>query len=261
MENQELEILTDRIADLIINSKKLVIFTGAGHSTESGIPDFRSPGGIWEKFNPDEFTYQKYVSSAESRRKHWDMLRQGFLTQNAEPNDGHYAVAELDRLGKLDCVITQNVDSLHQKAGVPDSKVFELHGNMRRVICLSCNRRYEFEQIKARLDAGEESPDCEACGGILKPDAVFFGESLPVAVLEEASRRSMACDLFFVIGSSLVVYPAAYMPIYADQAGAALVIINLSSTPMDERATVVVRAKAGETMSSIVGKVKEKLGA
>ena len=260
MDSEEFESLTDEIADLIVSSEKIVVFTGAGHSTESGIPDFRSPGGIWDRFDPDEFTYQKYVSSDESRRKHWDMLRQGFLTINAEPNPGHYAVAGLDRLGKLDCVITQNVDGLHQEAGIPDNKVFELHGNMRRVLCLSCGRYYPFEQIKTRLDAGEESPDCEVCGGILKPDSVFFGESLPADVLEEASRRSMECDLFIVIGSSLVVYPAAYMPIYADQAGARLVIINLSSTPMDHRAAVVVGAKAGETMPVVLQKVKGKMG-
>jgi len=260
MKEQDIEAPTDRIADLIVKSKKLVVFTGAGHSTESGIPDFRSPGGIWDRFDPDEFTYQKYVSSAESRRKHWDLLRQGFLAINAEPNPGHYAIAELDRLGKLDCVITQNVDSLHQEAGVPDRKVFELHGNMRRVVCLSCGRSCPFDEIRARLDAGEENPDCAVCGGIIKPDSVFFGESLPVAVLEEASNRSMACDLFIVIGSSLVVYPAAYMPIYADQVGARLVIINLSPTPMDNRATVLVRAKAGETLPAVVQKVKERMG-
>ena len=256
-----LDSLIEKVADLIISAKKVVVFTGAGISTESGIPDFRSPGGIWEKHDPNDFTYQKFVSDPEARKRQWQMLKGGGLTAAAEPNPAHYAIAELDKLGKLDCVITQNVDNLHQKAGVPDNKVFELHGNMRRVICLSCDRCYEFEQTKTRLDAGEDSPDCEACGGILKPDAVFFGESLPVAVLEEASRRSMACDLFFVIGSSLVVYPAAYMPVYATEAGATLVIINLSATPMDGRAAVVVRAKAGETMTGVLKKVKEKLGA
>ena len=151
------------------------------------------------------------------------------------------------------------MDNLHQKAGVPDDKVFELHGNMQWVICLGCGKRYPFEQIKARLDAGEEIPDCEVCHGILKPNAVFFGESLPQKVLEEATHRSHECDLFIVIGSTLVVYPAAYMPMYAVDAKAKLVIINLSSTPMDRDAAVLIEAKAGEAMSVIIERVKEKI--
>jgi len=260
MEEQNLGALADRVADLIINARRIVVFTGAGISTESGIPDFRSPGGLWERFDPDEFTYHKFITSYESRRKHWQMLREGGLTTKAKPNPAHYAIAELDKLGKLDCVVTQNVDNLHQKAGVPDDKVFELHGNMQWAICLSCGRRYPFEQIKTRLDEGEETPDCEACHGILKPGVVFFGESLPEKVLKEATHRSHSCDLFIVIGSTLVVYPAAYMPVYAVDSGAKLVIINLSSTPMDEQATVLLRAKAGETMSEVLERVREKIG-
>ena len=260
MEEQDLDILADRVADLIINARKVVVFTGAGISTESGIPDFRSPGGIWDRFDPDDFTYQKFIGDPEARRKHWRMLQEGGLTTKAKPNPAHYAIAELDRLGKLDCVITQNVDSLHQKAGLPDSKVFELHGNMLWALCLSCGRRYPFEQVKTRLDQGEEAPDCEACHGLLKPDAVFFGESLPEKVLQEAASRSCSCDLFIVVGSTLVVYPAAYMPVYATDSGVRLVIINLSSTPMDHQATVLIRARAGETMSKVLQRVREKSG-
>jgi len=256
----DLDALADKVADLIIEAKKVVAFTGAGISTESGIPDFRSPGGIWDRFDPDDFTYQKFVRDPEARRKQWQMLREGGLTTKAKPNPAHYAIAELDRLGKLDCVITQNVDNLHQKAGVPASKVFELHGNMQWAVCLSCGRRYPFEQVKTRLDEGEKIPDCEMCHGILKPNAVFFGEPLPREVLEEATLRSSNCDLFIVIGSTLVVYPAAYMPMYAVNSRAKLVIINLSSTPMDEQANVLIRAKAGETMSKIIKRVKEKVG-
>ena len=184
---------------------------------------------------------------------------EGLLTTEAQPNPAHDAIAELDRLRKLDCVITQNVDNLHQKAGVPDDKVFELHGNMQWAVCLGCGRRYPFAQIKTRLDRGEEVPDCEVCHGILKPAVVFFGEPLPQEVLAEATRRSSNCDLFIVVGSTLVVYPAAYMPVYATRAGAGLVIINLSSTPMDQEATVLIRAKAGAAMSGIVERVREKL--
>ena len=260
MTEQNLDILAEKVAELIINAKKLVVFTGAGISTESGIPDFRSPGGIWSRFDPDDFTYQKFVADPESRRKQWQMLGEGHLTTLAEPNLAHYAIAELDELGRLDCVITQNVDNLHHKAGVPAEKVFELHGNAQQAVCLSCGQQYPFEQVKARLDKGEEIPDCEVCHGILKPSVVLFGEQLPYEVLTEASHRSSNCDLFIVIGSTLVVYPAAYMPIYAVQAGAKLVIINLSSTPMDSEASVLIRAKAGEAMSKILDKVKEKTG-
>ena len=260
LENQDLETLTDKVADLIIKSRKLVVFTGAGISTESGIPDFRSPGGIWDRFDPEDFTYQKFVSDLESRRRQWRMLREGVLTGAASPNPAHDAIAELNRLGRLDCVITQNIDNLHQKAGVPDDRVFELHGNMQWAVCLDCGRRYAFSEIKPRLEKGEEIPDCEACQGMLKPDIVMFGEQLPSQVLHEASQRAYGCDLFIVIGSTLVVYPAAYMPIYATSAGARLVIINLSSIPMDHQATVLIRAKAGETMSKIVQKVREKTG-
>lgn len=259
MEEQGWDILTTRLADLIIGAKRIVVFTGAGISTESGIPDFRSPGGIWERFDPDDFTYQKFVSDPECRRKQWQMLREGGLTTNAKPNLAHYAIAELDSLGKLDCVITQNVENLHQKAGVPDTRVFELHGNMQWAKCLNCGQRYPFEQIQAGVDKGEEVPDCPACHGILKPDAVFFGEPLPEKVLREATSRSRNCDLFVVIGSTLVIYPAAYMPVYAVESGAKLVIINLSSTPMDRQATVLIKAKAGETMSAVLKQVREKI--
>jgi NAD-dependent deacetylase len=258
LEEAKLDALAQEVAELIINAKKLVVFSGAGISTESGIPDFRSPGGIWSRFDPDDFTYQKFVADPESRRKQWRMLGEGHLTTQAQPNLAHYAVAELDEMGRLDCVITQNVDNLHQKAGVPAEKVFELHGNMQWAVCLSCGRRYPFERIKLRLDKGEEIPDCEACHGMLKPSAVFFGEQLPQDVLTEASRRASACDLFIVVGSTLVVYPAAQMPVYAVQAGARLVIINLSSTPMDGEAAVLINAKAGEAMSRIVEKVRQK---
>jgi len=259
LSGQTLDALALEAAALVAAAKKLVVFTGAGISTESGIPDFRSPGGIWSRFDPEDFTYQKFVADPEARRKQWRMLGEGHLTTNAEPNPAHYAIAELDRLGKLDCVITQNVDNLHHKAGVPAEKVFELHGNVQWAVCLSCGRRYPFEHIKARLEGGEEIPECEGCGGMLKPDAVLFGEALPQEVLQEASQRSSDCDLFIVVGSTLVVYPAAYMPLYAVRGGARLIIVNLSDTPMDAQAAVLIRAKAGEAMSRIVERVREKI--
>jgi NAD-dependent deacetylase len=260
LSEQNLDTLAEKVAELIVGAKKIVVFTGAGVSTESGIPDFRSPGGIWSRFDPDDFTYQKFVADPEARKKQWRMIGEGHLTHLAEPNAAHYAITELYKMGRLDCVITQNVDNLHQKAGVPAEMVFELHGNLQQAICLDCGKVYPFERIKARVDEGEEIPDCEECHGMLKPNAVLFGEALPQDVLEEASRRSSSCDLFIVIGSTLVVYPAAYMPIYAHQAGARLVIINLSTTPMDGEASVLITAKAGEAMSKVIDKLKEKTG-
>lgn len=259
MGKQDIDTLIDRLADLIVKAERVVVFTGAGISTESGIPDFRSPGGIWERFDPEDFTYQRLMSSPETRKQWWQIFQERGLTTDAEPNPAHLALAELDKLGELDCVITQNIDNLHQKGGLPNDKVFELHGNMGWIICLGCGRRYPTEQIRARLDEGEEIPECQSCHGILKPDIVLFGETLPEKVFEEATRRSSHADLFMVIGSTLIVYPAAYMPVYAVDSGAKLVIINLSSTPMDKQASVLIKAKAGETMSEVIQRVKEKL--
>jgi len=182
-------------------------------------------------------------------------VESGLLTE-AEPNPAHYAIAELYQLGKLDCVITQNIDNLHQKAGVPEDKVFELHGNTRWAVCLSCRRRFPMPEVLQKIKEGIEVPDCPDCQGILKPGAVFFGEALPQDTLQEATRRSQNCDLFVVIGSTLVIYPAAYMPTYAREAGARLAIINLTPTPLDHYATVVIRGGAGEIMSKVMGKVR-----
>ena len=254
----DLDSLVDKIADLILQSNRIVVFTGAGISTESGIPDFRGPGGIWSRYDPEDFTIQRFLSSSESRRKQWQMLTEGGLLADTEPNLAHHAIAELEKLGKLDCVITQNVDNLHQKAGNSPEKVFELHGNMRWVRCLSCDKLFPIDEILPRLEK-EAIPDCQFCHGILKPDAVFFGEALPQKTLNDAIHHSRNCDLLIVIGSTLVVYPAAYMPAYAKQAGAKLVIINIGSTPMDSQATVLIDGKAGETMSRVIEKVRGRL--
>jgi NAD-dependent deacetylase len=259
METKDIDYQTDVLAELILKAKKVVVFTGAGISTESGIPDFRSPGGIWSKYDPGEFTYQGFIADPETRKKQWKMMVESGFTKETEPNSAHYAIAELDRLGKLDCVITQNVDNLHQKAGVPDDKVFELHGNMQWVVCLSCHRRFPIEEALRRIREGEEIPDCPHCYGILKPDAVFFGEQLPQKTLMEATYHSQNCDLFIVIGSTLVVYPAAYMPMYAKNAGVMLAIINLTPTDFDQYATVVIQGKAGEIMSDVMEKVRDKI--
>jgi NAD-dependent deacetylase len=247
---------TEKLAQLIAQSTKIVVFTGAGISTESGIPDFRSPGGIWSRYDPEDFTIQKFLSGSAARKTIWKMSMKGGLLTEAKPNLAHYAIAELYQLGKLDCVITQNIDNLHQKAGVPGDRVFELHGNMERVVCLSCHRRFPMPEVLRKIEEGAVVPDCPECQGILKPDAVFFGEALPQETLQEAVRRAQNCDLLIVIGSTLVVYPAAYIPTYAREAGATLAIINLTTTPFDHYAEVVIRAKAGETMSKVVERVR-----
>jgi NAD-dependent deacetylase len=246
----------EQLAKLIIESKKTVVFTGAGISTESGIPDFRGPGGIWSRYDPEDFTIQKFLSSPAARKTIWKISTESGLLTEAEPNLAHYAIAELYQLGKLDCVITQNIDNLHQKAGVPEDNVFELHGNTQWALCLSCRRRFPMTEVLQKIKEGIEVPDCPDCHGILKPDAVLFGEMLPEETLREATRRSQNCELFIVIGSTLIVYPAAYMPTYAREAGAKLAIVNFTPTPLDHYAAVVIQGGAGEIMSRLVEKVR-----
>lgn len=247
----------ERAAEWLARSRFAVALTGAGLSTESGIPDFRSPGGLWDRYDPDDFTYQKFVADPKARRTMWRMIAEEFLT-DAQPNPAHLAIAELERLGKLDCVITQNVDDLHQRAGNSPERVFELHGNMKWAICLGCGQLFSMDHIRDRLEAGEETPDCEACHGMLKPAGVLFGETLPEKVLQGAIDHSRSCDLMFVIGSTLLVYPAAYMPVYAAQAGAKVVIVNLTPTPLDKMASLIIQGRAGGVMSQIVARVREK---
>jgi NAD-dependent deacetylase len=260
MKTQDTGALIEKAAEMIVGAHSLLVFTGAGISTESGIPDFRSPGGIWDRFDPDDFYIDRFLESERCRRLQWQIFGEGLLSNKAEPNLAHIAIAELHRMGRLDCVVTQNIDNLHQKAGVPDNKVFELHGNMRWAACLSCHRRYPFEEIVVRLEAGEEIPACTACGGMLKPDIVMFGEQLPADILQEAGQRASEADVCLVIGSTLVVYPAAYIPLYAVRAGARLILINLSKTPMDRQADILINAKAGEAMTAILEALKRYAG-
>jgi len=250
----------DVISDIVLQSKKIVVFTGAGISTESGISDFRSPGGIWSRFDPNELTYQKFMSSQEGKEKYWAFSKLSWPEMaKAKPNRGHYAIAELHQIGTLDCVITQNVDGLHQESGIPEEKVVELHGTSRWVICLECGRKYPREQIHSRLESGEKVPMCDTCGGIMKPATISFGQPMPERETHEAGVRAAACDLFLVAGSSLVVYPAAQMPLIAKENGAKLIIINLTPTPHDPYADVVVNEKTGQALSQIVSQIKAKL--
>jgi NAD-dependent deacetylase len=246
----------NKVVEMIAAAKKVVVFTGAGVSTESGIPDFRSPGGLWSRFDPDDFTIDKYLSSGQTRRKMWEVLLEGGLLRDAAPNPAHYAIAELEKMAKLISVITQNIDNLHQKSGNTPAIVRELHGNMKWVVCLGCHRRFPLEVITDHVSFKDSIPACKTCGGILKPDVIFFGEPLPEKTLRVAVKESQACDLFIVIGSSLVVYPAASLPLYAKRSGARIVIINLGPTEQDHMADVLINRLAGETMTRIMTGLK-----
>ncbi len=250
-----------QVAEWIVESKDVVVFVGAGLSTESGIPDFRSPGGVWDKYDPEDFYFQNFLSKESSREKYWQMATEMYDSmRDAKPNPGHLAIAELERLGKLDCLITQNIDGLHYKAGNSEAKVLELHGTAMYVTCLSCHARYERDDIQERIAKGDKAPRCDKCGGILKPATISFGQSMPEWETAEAGRRSEACDLFIVIGSSLVVHPAAYMPVMAKRAGAKLVIVNRDETACDSMADILLRGPAGPTMNAIIEHVKGMVG-
>ena len=250
----------EQVAGLILNAKRIVIFVGAGLSTESGIPDFRSPGGVWDKYDPEDFYFQNFLSSEASREKYWQMATEMYeAMRDAKPNQAHLAVAELEKLGKLDCLITQNIDGLHFKAGNSPEKVLELHGTAMFVTCLSCNKRYERDAIQGRIAKGEKAPRCDECAGLLKPATISFGQSMPEWETREAYERSATCDLFIVIGSSLVVQPAANMPVVAHRNGAKLVIVNRDETACDDIADIMIRDQAGSVMSSVLEGVRKAL--
>ncbi|MFZ5655199.1 MAG: SIR2 family NAD-dependent protein deacylase [Pseudomonadota bacterium] len=240
------------LAAWLAAAKNAVIFTGAGISTESGIPDFRSPGGIWSRHQPVMF--DDFLRSEEARRAAWrlkfaleEMLRE------AQPNRGHRAVAELVRRGSASLVVTQNIDGLHQAAGVPDDRVVELHGNTTYARCLDCGRHHDLAPIRAAFLRDETLPACRACGGLVKTATISFGQPMPVEAMARAEAASLACDLFLVLGSSLVVQPAAGFPLLAKRRGARLVIINRDPTPLDGEADLVLHAPIGITLGAAVG--------
>jgi NAD-dependent deacetylase len=249
----------DRAADLMATTGRVVVFTGAGVSTESGIPDFRSPTGLWARYDPDDFSFPNFMRSEEARRRYWTVGRELYASiRAAEPNAAHVAIVALERLGLLDSVITQNVDDLHQRAGTDPARVIELHGNATRVRCLECDRRFARDAIQARLVAGEAVPACESCGGTLKPMTVLFGEPMPAVAVQRAEERSRAAGCFLVVGSSLGVYPAAYMPSYAKESGASLVVVNLTPTRLDHIADVVLTGSAGPILTELVERVETR---
>ena len=241
----------ERLRSMIAEAKRGVVFTGAGISTESGIPDFRSPGGIWTKNQPIEF--QDFLASEEKRREAWRRLfnTEGVI-QKAEPNKGHLAVAELVRIGKVSSVITQNIDGLHHRAGVPYEKVIELHGNATYAKCLDCGRRYELDAIREAFKKNETLPVCKYCNGIIKTATISFGQAMPEEAMREAQQETLSCDLFLAIGSSLAVYPAAGFPELAKSNGARLVIINRDPTGLDSIADLVIHQSIGRVLSEAI---------
>lgn len=241
----------DELQRMIDESRRVVVFTGAGVSTESGIPDFRSPGGIWTKYQPIDF--REFISSDEARRETWRRkLAVDEAVSQAEPNRGHRAIARLVDKGKVSSVITQNIDGLHQRSGIPDEQIIELHGNGTYAACLECARRYELADMFAGFKVNEEPPVCE-CGGFIKSATISFGQPMPLEAMRRAQAESKSCDLFIAIGSSLVVYPAASFPAVAKQNGSRLVILNREPTDLDYLADLVLNLEIGPTLGDVTG--------
>ncbi len=237
---------------MIEQACRAVVFTGAGISTESGIPDYRSPGGIWMKQAPIYF--DEFLASEQARRETWRRrFEADAVLRAARPNRGHVAVAELVREGKVGAVITQNIDGLHQAAGVPAEQVIELHGNTTYATCLDCARRYEIDALRAAFERHGTAPRCDGCGGLVKTATISFGQPMPARAMQRAEQETLAADLFLAVGSSLVVYPAAGFPQLAKRNGAHLAIVNREPTGLDAIADLVVNAEIGVVLGTAVG--------
>ncbi len=253
MDKDPIDILAERIAQ----GGGTVAFTGAGISTESGIPDYRGAGGVWDRFQPVYF--DRFMKSREARIEYWRQkgeLYRGLV--EARPNPAHLALFRLHELGLLTAVITQNVDNLHQMSGLPADRVIELHGNTRRIRCMSCGRIHPEAESHRRVREGDLAPECD-CGGYLKPDTISFGQAMPAEEMGRAVALARESDLFLVVGSTLLVQPAASLPAHALDAGAFLGIINLSETPYDRRADVLIQGKAGEVLPRIAAAVASRV--
>ncbi len=240
-----------RLQDFVNDAAVVLPFTGAGISTECGIPDFRSPSGLWTKFQPIPF--DQFLASAEMRNESWRRrfaMEEQFST--ARPGRGHLALASLHRAGKIPAVITQNIDNLHQSSGFDPEKVVELHGNTTYATCLDCAQRYELGWVRERFKSDHRAPDCPVCGGYVKTATISFGQAMPEAAMRRAEQLTAACDLFMAIGSSLVVWPAAGFPLAAKRNGARLVIINRDSTEFDDVADLVIRADIGAALAPFI---------
>ncbi|TFG16056.1 MAG: NAD-dependent deacylase [Promethearchaeota archaeon] len=240
------------VAKIIKESNYIVVFTGAGISTESGIDDFRSEGGLWSRYDPA--IYASYYYFLDDPSKFWEMHNElEGLVANAKPNPAHYAIATLEKLGKVKAIITQNVDMLHQKAGSGSygAKIYELHGQYGTLECIKCKKEFHYEEIDTK---SVKFPVCK-CSGYIKPKVVLFGESLPMGIMEGAMNACRDCDCFLMVGSSLVVSPANFMPSIAKQSGARLIFINRESTIMDDLADIFLRGSASEMFTALMKKL------
>lgn len=244
----------DAAHELLRGKRKLLAFTGAGISTESGIPDFRGPNGVWTKVDPSEFTFDKYVRRSETRKQSWKMRTESGIFE-ATPNSAHRALVDLWTAGLLTAVVTQNIDGLHQAAGLPDELVVELHGNVRTVDCLECDASWPTAEVIGWVEAGNPDPHCPNCGGIIKVSVISFGQAMPVREVERASRLARECDAVLAIGSTLSVYPAAYVPIEAKESGAGYVIVNQGPTEQDHIADVIIAGPAGDMLPELVRRI------
>ncbi|MFL5625832.1 MAG: SIR2 family NAD-dependent protein deacylase [Ktedonobacteraceae bacterium] len=247
------ELVQDAV-ELLQQARQIVALTGAGISTESGIPDFRSPGSIWREVPP--VSYRDFISKPEARQQYWQ-TRRNLSTQvkAARPNAAHYALAELERKRVLSGLITQNFDGLHQEAGNAPENVIELHGTSRAAACTLCGRRSSISELQERVDAGEVDPRCPVCDGFLKAATILFGQRVPEAELTRAKELTATCDLFLVIGSSLKVVPASLLPRLALSRNVPIIIVNLEATSLDEVADVVIHAKAGLVLPQIMARL------
>jgi len=245
----------DRAIEVLATKESILVFTGAGISTESGIPDFRGPDGVWTRVDPADFTIDRYLSSSETRRRSW-LMRSASGVLEAEPNDGHHAISALWETGRMTGCVTQNIDGLHATAGLPREAIVELHGNARTTRCVTCQASLATNDVVARVAAGEPDPHCAECGGILKVDVVFFGEGMPEAEMTTAMTMAARCDAVIAIGSTLSVYPASYVPLTAVESKAPLVIINQGETDLDRLASVIIDAPAGTTLNTIVAALR-----
>ena len=236
---------------LVAGASRIVGFTGAGISTESGVPDFRSPNGVWARNRIVDF--QEFVSSEAGRVEYWRQKVAAWpAMRDAEPNAGHHAFVELHRQGRLSSLVTQNIDRLHQRSGLPAEAVLELHGATTEAVCLSCGDTIEFDEACRRVEDGEEAPRCRQCGGLLKPATVSFGQAMPADVMLRAEAAARTCDLLLAVGSSLVVEPAASIPRIARQAGAVLIIVNRDPTPLDGIAGAAVHGEIRDVLPGLV---------
>ncbi len=238
--------------ELVREAQTPVAFTGAGVSTASGIPDFRSEGGLWDTFDPSDFRYERFLSDPAGFWELRAQLTRALKLDEVEPNACHTAMAEAYADQRLAAVITQNIDGLHQLAGVPDEHVVEVHGTTRHTRCIECGQREEIQAALERIEQGELPPTCQACGGVVKPDVILFGEAMPEKAFSRAQALARAADVMLVAGSSLTVWPAAGLPESTLEAGGAVIIVNQEATPLDDRATAVLRGRVEQVIPAVL---------